>query len=233
MKIHSDAGRVYWARMTPAKDNLGDCGPHDCRHEQTPCLTCRTAAELSSGSATLDDATLMQRIAARERDAFALFYDRHSPRIFGLLLRLLRSRDDAEDVLQESFFQIWERGDAYDSARAQPFGWLVLVARSRALDRLRRRRREAVSIDQPDSLSQATTPDAGAAVDAEWVSGPGIRQLPKDQAVAIGLAFFEGLTHEQIAARLAAPLGTIKTRIRAGLKQLRELMEPQVARTAP
>ncbi|MBI3758221.1 MAG: sigma-70 family RNA polymerase sigma factor [Deltaproteobacteria bacterium] len=177
----------------------------------------------------MDDTSLLLRIAGKDRDAFTAFYDQYSPRIYGLLMRLLHSREDADDVLQEVFVQVWDRAGTYDPQRAHPFGWLVLLTRSRALDRLRRRRRDPGALPALYS-GYAAAPDHGAEVDAAWAADDGLRRLPQEQATAIGLAFFEGLTHEQIAQRLAAPLGTVKTRIRTGLRRLREIMELQALR---
>jgi RNA polymerase sigma-70 factor (ECF subfamily) len=164
---------------------------------------------------------LISRIAAGDRDAFAELYDRYSSRLFGLILRLLRNRTESEDVLQEVFLQVWAQATRFESSRSSLDVWLLMIARSRGLDRLRRRTVPVVS-ELPEP---ATTDDPGCdaenAEQAEQIR-TALGQLPADQREPICLAFFEGLTHEQIALRLNVPLGTVKTRIRLGMIRLRD-----------
>jgi RNA polymerase sigma-70 factor (ECF subfamily) len=169
------------------------------------------------------DHHLLDRIAAGDDAAFADFYDRHAPRVLGSLLRLLGQRDDAEDVLQETFWQVWSRAGQYDPGRSTPGVWLFLIARSRALDRLRQQRprgegtpQEPVTLAEPlESMERKETSQQVRAA---------LAQLPDEQCRAITLAFFGGLTYEQVAQRLAVPVGTAKTRIRLGMRRLRHLL---------
>ncbi len=175
------------------------------------------------------DVDLVQAMAAGDRDAFAELYDRYAHRVFALILRWVNSRADAEDVLQETFWQIWTQASRYDPTRAPPTGWVFLIARSRALDVLRRRRPETgtAAVQTPVAVSN---PSLAAECDesAERVNGA-LRTLPAEQRSAVCLAFLDGLTHEQVACRQGVPLGTVKTRIRLGMRRLRDLLctEPE------
>ena len=168
------------------------------------------------------DHDLLNQIAHRDHAAFAALYDRFAARAFGLILRLLRNQTDAEDVLQETFLQVWKQADRFDACRAAPDVWILLLARSRAMDRLRKR--ITVTVDQ---LPDVGTTKEDPAVVAEQHDNNGrmrsaLSCLPPDQHDPIHLAFFCGLTHEEIAARLRWPLGTVKTRIRLGMIRLRD-----------
>jgi RNA polymerase sigma-70 factor, ECF subfamily len=171
------------------------------------------------------DAELLKAVAAGDREAFAAFYDRHSATAFGLLKKLLREASDAEDVLQETFLQVWRQAGRFDPERSSPLGWLVMIARSRALDRLRRHPVPTTS-ELPD---QPVIPEAEAAVEFQESQGAivfALAQLPVEQQIAIQMAFFGGLTYEQVAERQGIPVGTAKTRIRLGMMKLRKLLEP-------
>jgi RNA polymerase sigma-70 factor (ECF subfamily) len=171
------------------------------------------------------DQQLVSRIASGDSAAFAEFYDRHAPGVLGLLLRLLGQRADADDVLQETFLQVWRRAPQYDAGRATPVGWLVLIARSRAVDHLRQRR--PTNVAAAESIC-ATLTDPADGLERQEVARcmrAALQRLPEEQRSAIGLAFFAGLTHEQVAQRLGVPLGTAKTRIRLGIQRLRTLLE--------
>jgi len=144
-----------------------------------------------------------------------------------LLVRILNNREEAEDVLQELFLQVWHRAGDYDSNRGRPFTWLVTLARSRAIDRLRSvASRERVATE---SAREATEEVSDAVADAVRSEQRGIvtsalSQLPEEQQRALVLAYFDGLTQSEIADRLGAPLGTVKTRMRAGMMKLREVL---------
>lgn len=167
------------------------------------------------------DSEILGRVAELDRSAFEDFYDRYSSRVFGFLLHLLRNRSEAEDVLQEAFWQVWRQADRFDSGRASAAAWVLMIARSRAVDRLRRRR-ETVTDTIPE-IPTDSQPDINLARqdDAVQVTAA-LAVLPHDQQEPIRLAFFEGLTHDQIARHLKIPLGTVKTRIRLGFLRLRE-----------
>ena len=166
------------------------------------------------------DHELISRVANRDREAFAALYDRLAGRAFGLILKVLRNRTDAEDVLQEAFLQVWNQADRFDADRAAPDVWIFLIARSRAVDRLRRRTLTTEVIPEIATLYDPGEDLARGEVASQVSSA--LMYLPADQREPIRLAFFQGLTHEQIAKTLAVPLGTVKTRIRLGMARLRD-----------
>lgn len=178
------------------------------------------AADLSD-----DPIHLLQQIAGGDRDAFRRFYDRYATLVFTFSLRLLGSQADAEDLVQEIFLQIWRQAQAYSPERGTPEAWLITITRSRAIDKLRSIRRREMNILTPDepsriesvSLVERPTQASEAKLTVEGV----LSRLPEAQRLVLELAYFDGLTQTEIAARLGEPLGTVKTRIRAGLERLR------------
>jgi RNA polymerase sigma-70 factor (ECF subfamily) len=177
-----------------------------------------------------DDAALMPCIAAGDGDALALLLDRHSSVVLGVLFRMLGARGEAEEVLQETFLQVWMQAERYEPGRSSPRGWILMLARSRALDRIRRRdsqrRREEESGEEQVRMSPSGpvgTERLEAAERRSQISSA-LGQLSPDQRSCIELAFFEGLTHTQIAERLKAPLGTVKSRILLGMNKLRQAL---------
>src|SRR5216683_2661519 len=167
-------------------------------------------------------AALIAAIAAGDRDAFSRFYDLTAPMAFGLIRRVLRDPEAAAEVLQEVFWQVWQDAPRYDPKRGSPAAWLVMRAKTRAIDRLRSIRRrdrtfvapvdESVAQDSPDRA-----PDPAVVAEDRGLVQMALAQLPEPQRRVIELAFFEGLTQSEIAARLGEPLGTVKTRTRLGL----------------
>jgi RNA polymerase sigma-70 factor (ECF subfamily) len=176
------------------------------------------------------DNDLLRRIAAGDGDALTRLFDLHSPVALGLLVRILGDRAEAEEVLQEVFLQVWTQADRYDASRSSARGWLLMLARSRALDRLRRRearrRREEESAEEAAHLSLVEPEGMGRLEAAERQSrvSSALRLLSPEQRHCIELAFYEGLTHTQIAERLQAPLGTVKSRILLGMGKLRNAL---------
>jgi RNA polymerase sigma-70 factor (ECF subfamily) len=171
------------------------------------------------------DATLVSAIRAGDEQAMVQLYDRCAPIVYSVALRILRDSAAAEDILQDVFMQLWRNPDAFDASRGSLPGWLAVIARNRAIDSLRKRRAETdisevvVSIE-PDLVSEA-----------EWNRAlekirSALGRMPGPQRSALEMAFFEGLTHSEIAAKTGEPLGTIKTRIRAGLVSLRKAFNP-------
>ena len=182
-----------------------------------------------------DDLSLLQRIATRDDAALAELYDRHHRLAFAIIQRIVQSPSDAEEVLQETFVRVWSRAETYDARLGSPAAWIVRIARNRAIDRVRARQaradvnaavpavddaaaaRELPSHDTPESVLHSTYA-------ARAVRGA-VAALPAAQRTLIEAAFFEGYTHQELAARFGVPLGTVKTRIRNGLLSLRGRLE--------
>jgi len=176
-----------------------------------------------------DTPDLLNRVARdRDRSAFAAVYDRLSPRVYGFLLKLLGNRTDADDVLQETFLQVWNQAERFDPTRANADGWMLMIARSRAADRLRKRAANKLAAEPVHEPAVSTNPGEKleASDDATRVSAA-LARIPPEQGDLIRLAFYDGLTHEQIARKLGIPLGTVKTRMRAALARLREIVGPK------
>jgi RNA polymerase sigma-70 factor (ECF subfamily) len=173
-----------------------------------------------------EGATLIGRMVEGDRQAFAAFYDRYAPLAFGLIRRILQQAAEAEEVLQEVFWQAWTEARSYDARRGSPEAWILMRARSRAIDRHRsiRRRGETFVAPVDDSSAQARdgeTPSPGVLAEERKLVHSALARLPEAQRQVIELAYFEGLTQTEIAERLGEPLGTVKTRTRAGLERLR------------
>lgn len=171
----------------------------------------------------------MQRAAAGDHAGLAELYDATSHLVFGLALRILGDRNEAEDAVVEVYAQVWRHAHTYDPGRGTPCSWLLTLTRSRAIDMLRSRKRER-AIDPIESASdvQADTPnpeDVTADAERHRFVRRALENLSVEQREAIELAYFSGLSHTEIAMQLGQPLGTIKTRIRLGMMRLRELLE--------
>jgi RNA polymerase sigma-70 factor (ECF subfamily) len=185
------------------------------------------------GSAEVSDVELLHAVARGDEAALARLYDAYRVILFGLLVRILNSREEAEDILQEVFVQVWRRAKDFDEKRGRPFTWLVTLARSRAIDRLRQlgaRQRLAMGAAQEqentESFSDALTDSVRAEQQAEVRRA--LAELPEEQRTALLLAYFDGLTQSEIATKLNAPLGTVKTRMRSGMIKLRALLGPKL-----
>jgi RNA polymerase sigma-70 factor (ECF subfamily) len=173
------------------------------------------------------DAELLRAVARGDESALAVLYDRYASILLGLVLRIVHSRGEAEDVLQEVFLQVWRRASDFDEGRGRPFTWLVTLARSRAIDRLRaldsRGRAALASQREPTEEVSDATVDTFRAEQGEIVRDA-LSQLSEEQRTTLLLAYHDGLTQTEIAERLKQPLGTVKTRTRAGLMKMRELL---------
>jgi RNA polymerase sigma factor (sigma-70 family) len=186
-------------------------------------------------SAPSPDAELMaliDRVGQRDEAALRQLYDRTSPKLFGLAMRVVRQREWAEDVLQESFLTIWRVAGDYRSTLSPPLAWLGLIVRSRSLDLLRRRTADRAQLTQEfddvmaDTLeSDAVNPmDAADASEQAWALHQCLSQLEGRQREVLSLAYLRDLSHGELSEQLKLPLGTVKTWIRRGLEKLRTCM---------
>ena len=174
-----------------------------------------------------EDVDLLKAVASHDDAALGRLYDRYRVILFGLLMRILNNREEAEDVLQEVFLQVWRRAADFDENRGRPFTWLVTLTRSRGIDRLRTlAARERVAVAAATDESEAVSDAASDAFRSEQrgLVTNALAQLPDEQQRPLMLAYFDGLTQTEIAARLGAPLGTVKTRMRTGMMKLREML---------
>jgi len=173
---------------------------------------------------------LLARVAKGDQEAFEQLYEQSSALLYALVMRIVGNQDEAAELLQEVYLEAWRKASNYDVARGTPMAWLVTLARSRALDRIRalgsRGKGVTASLDDtPAAGLVATNSDAvemRAATERQALVGMALKRLPPVQRQAIELAFYGGLTHMEIAERLQTPLGTIKTRIRLGMEKLRD-----------
>jgi RNA polymerase sigma-70 factor (ECF subfamily) len=174
------------------------------------------------------DTALLSLAASADIRALRALYDRHASRILGLSLRILGDRREAEDVVQETFLEIWKRAREYDENRGSVLSWTLTMARNRAIDRLRSRHaaERAAFSSGADAGPQATLWPNEAAQQKEDVERVGIAlaSLPSEQRFVIELAYFQGLTHLEIAERTGAPVGTVKTRVRLAMAKLATLL---------
>jgi RNA polymerase sigma-70 factor, ECF subfamily len=174
------------------------------------------------------DAALAVGLDARDPAALAAFYDRYAGYALAVAQRVLRDRSEAEEAVQDAFWHIWNGRVRYDPMRGRFRTWVFMVARSRALDRLRRRTPAADALPARELASAASGPE-DAALQHGLLRLLG--RLTRDQREAVVLAFYEGLTHQEIAEKLGEPVGTVKSRIRRGLLELRAALEAEGTRS--
>lgn len=178
-------------------------------------------------------ASLLPAVARGNVSAFEELYDRYSPTVYGLLLRILANVDDAQEVLQETFVKAWASAKMFDAVRGSEIAWLISIARSRGIDRLRSRR---IRFEREDEAGREisihssfveNTTGADRAIQSEESTAVrgALAELPEAQRIALELAYFEGLSQSEIARKLDEPLGTIKTRMQLGMKKLRERLQ--------
>lgn len=177
------------------------------------------------------DIELLRAIALGDEGALGQLYDRYRLILFGLVMRILHSRAEAEDCLQDVFLQVWRQASEFDEARGRPFTWLVTLARSRAIDRLRAlSSRDRTAHEAAREVVEETSDAVEDAIRSEQsaVVRQALAALPAEQRLVLEMAYFEGLTQSEIAERLGQPLGTVKTRTRSGMTKLRELLRGEV-----
>ena len=186
-------------------------------------LFARNSAPGAQGASDRDreqDRALLARVAKGDMAALRILYDEHSGRAMAIAMRILRNEPEAEDVVQETFLEVWRRAEQFDEQRGGVPAWVVTIARSRAIDRLR---------------SSGTTSRAPETLPSEAVEqrrdemrvAAALEQLPPEQRQAITLAYFEGLSQSEIAARTGTPLGTVKMRVKLAMGKLTKLLKPR------
>jgi RNA polymerase sigma-70 factor (ECF subfamily) len=178
------------------------------------------------------DVEVVREIASGSTRALAALYDRYAPVLFALARRIVVRPEDAEEVVQDVFAQVWRQADRYQFGRASVAGWLVMIARARAIDRLRGRRARPDADDRRESIAGVSLPSADPDPEQLMLSAQDARriksacaELPEDLRSVMDLAFYRGLTHSEIAATTGLPLGTVKTRLRAAMEFLRRRMD--------
>ena len=181
------------------------------------------------------DESLMASIADRKQSAIAKLYERHGKTLKKVIYQVVQDEAEADDVLQESILQIWNEAKSYSAALGKPLGWLVTIARRRAIDRVRRRAaycrakdRFGVYVEtEPRSWLQSCTTEDNASSDIRQFLEREMNRLPDFQREALRLSFFNGLSHREIAAHTQTPLGTVKTRLELGLRKLSSSVRAQ------
>ena len=193
------------------------------------------AAARDSAAGAAADAELVRRMRSKDERALGAFYDRWFPVVHGVVSRMLESPDDVEDVVEEAFWQAWRQAERFEVERGSVQTWLLTIARSRALDRLRARRRlreePLVDVGATDADTSVPTAPSDPAADAEHaersrIVRAALADLPAEQREALELGYFGGLSQSEIAEQTGLPLGTIKTRMRLALQKLRERLNP-------
>jgi len=179
------------------------------------------ATRRGSGDRAVSDELLLTRAKDGDQQAMTELFDQYSGMVYSVALRVLKDPGQAEDVMQEIFFQVWRSPDAFVAGRGSLGAWLAVMARNRAIDALRRRR----PTDPVEDVVLASSSDLGSEIERNRMMErvrEVLRNLPMEQQTSVELAFFEGLTHSEIAAKTGDPLGTVKTRIRSALITLRK-----------
>ena len=177
---------------------------------------------------TTDDVQLLRRVSEHDRQAFSQLYDRYSGVLYSTVFRVLNNPDEASDVLQDVFLQIWDKAATYDPALGKPFSWALTMARNKAIDRLRALKRRYSFIEEvthemeEEAHAPIPRPDEVFTQEQAAVIRSAVATLPLEQRQAIEMAFLGGMTQNEIATSLNQPLGTIKARIRRGMLKLRD-----------
>ena|SRR5215469_15830959 len=179
------------------------------------------------------DAALIRKVTQRDEAALAALYDRYAGMLTSVLNRILRDKQAAEEVLQDIFYQLWCGASRFDPSRGSLPGWLLVCARHRAISRLRRRNPAAGDEIQEHTVVMPCDLESTAAQQQLLTRVVGaLDSLPKEQRAAIELAYFEGMTHSEIAERTGDPLGTVKTRLRSALESLRRNLQSTMAQNS-
>jgi RNA polymerase sigma-70 factor (ECF subfamily) len=176
-----------------------------------------------------EDRDLIRRITSKDAAALDAFYVRYNRLAFSLILRIVGDPADAEDVITDVFWQVWQQAPKFDAKRGKPVAWLLTIARSRAIDCLRSSNRHQVKADllglQELRSATVTEPDSFVAADKRRAVREALETLPEQQRLLLEMAYFQGMSHTEIAGSLGQPLGTVKDRIRTGMAHLRQRLK--------
>lgn len=184
-------------------------------------------------SSPAEERDLMRRIAEQDEAALAALYDRYSSLLFGLVLRIVKERQEAEDLLQDVFLQVWEKAPSFDHNRGHLYGWLVTLARNRSIDRIRqmqslnrrhRKLEEGTALEEPLQQNAHNPFSLVVALEQASTVQAALQQLPQEQRDVILLAYFGGYSQSEVSKHLNVPLGTVKTRTRQGMLKLHTIL---------
>jgi len=176
-----------------------------------------------------EDRDLIQRMASRDATALDAFYERYNRLAFSLVLRIAGNPADAEEVLADTFWQVWQQSDKYDSSRGKPVAWLLTIARTRAIDRIRSSNRlqdkNEEFLLEPQNRPETASIQPAVAAEIRTAVQEALATLSEQQRTPLEMAYFQGMSHTEIAAALGQPLGTVKDRIRTGMGHLRKRLK--------
>ena len=183
-----------------------------------------------------EDLKLMMRIVKRDASALSELYDRYSALVYSLALMMVKTTDEAEDLVQEVFMQVWNKAGAFAGDKGSVYTWVVTIARRKAIDRLRSSpsTKKSLSLEEGDSFTildpAYTSNPLHAAISSEYeeMMKNGLSELTVDQRTIMEMSYYEGYTQQQIAVKLNVPLGTVKTRMCQGLLKLRDYLKDRV-----
>ncbi|MFY9554550.1 MAG: sigma-70 family RNA polymerase sigma factor [Blastocatellia bacterium] len=180
-----------------------------------------------------DWAALIKRVADGDQSALTTLYDSTSRLVFGLVLRVVGDRSTAEEVLLDVYTQVWRQAASYDAKRGAPLAWIMTIARTRGIDRLRSGKHDHRNKEALDSIAEITATTASPEEDTvtserRQLVRSALDTLSAEQREVIELAYYSGLSHSEIALRLGQPLGTVKTRTRLGMMKLRDILRPML-----
>lgn len=196
------------------------------------------AAIANQAARNEEDLRLLVRIQQRDQSALSELYDRYSPLLYTLVLKVVKRTNEAEDLLQEIFLQVWNKASTFASEKGSAYTWIVTIAKRKAIDRLRSKEliNRGSSLDADDEV--LAIPDAAyaanplaATMNSEYdaMVRDGLARLSSEQRTIIELSYYDGYTQDQISKQLDVPLGTVKTRMRQGLMKLRDFLEQRIA----
>ena len=183
----------------------------------------------------IGDSMLIGRMMAGDEAALSNLYDRYSAMLFGMLMRILRDKQAAEEVLQDIFLQLWRNAGQFDAGRGSLAAWLLVIGRNRAISRLRGRSGREVLEEEEGAFANTFVSSQNVEEEA-WRTElrasltAALSRLPEEQRQAVELAYFEGMTQSEIAARTRAPLGTVKTRVRTAMQSLKQILDAGTTR---